>query len=152
MVLNLVVKKKMKRITTVYLEEELINLARMENLNVSEFINTVLQEYLSVNSTEDIDKEIEEHGKMIHVLEEKRKRLIEQGATETKLQGMASEVEAELRKNYIVRRQQIGDNPDLDLDWLNSPKNLQRCKIMGKEPIIMVKELRYWYKNNGGKS
>lgn len=139
----------MKRITTVYLEDNLINLARMEDLNVSEFVNTVLHEYLSVQSVEDINKQIEEHKKFISVLENKKKTLLLQGVSETRIEGMSKELLSELQKNYLKRRE-IGDNPDADFQWLTSPKNLQRCKILGKEPLEMCKELRDWY-NNGRK-
>jgi hypothetical protein len=141
----------MKKITTVYLEDNLINLARLDNLNVSEFVNSILQEYLSVQSIEDIDKQIQEHQLHIQALAEKKKTLLLDGASNSKLNGMVATMEAELRNNYKKRREQSGDSADADFQWMNSPKNLQRCKILGKEPLAMVHDLRKGYKEHGDK-
>ena len=139
-----------KKRVTVYLDTQLVELTHIETNNMSELINNLLTSYLSINSTQDLDKEIDEHKKVIKVLESKRQKLIQQGATDDKISGMATVLFNELKNNYKLRRSQIGDNLESDYEWINSGKNMQRCRVIGKEPIVLVAELRQWYNNTGG--
>jgi len=59
---------------------------------------------------------------------------------------------SDFQKFYVLRRKQIGNNKDADIDWINSPKNIQRCRILGKEPLLLVEELRMWYASEKPKS
>jgi len=139
-----------KRRINVYLEQKLVELAHLETDNVSQLVNNLLESYLSVSTTKDVDKEIDAHEKAISILKEKKKSLLLQGLHETKQDGLNDSIMSELQSLYAKRIETIGDNPDAHFIWINSPKNLQRCKLLGKVPLVLLSELKDWYKNNGG--
>jgi len=139
-----------KKRINVYLEQKIVELAHLETSNVSELINNLLESYLSVSTTKDVDKEIDAHEKAITILKEKKKGLLLQGAHEDKTDGMHDKLLGELQNIYRKRREG-NNNFDGDFEWIVSPKNLARCRVIGKEPIVMVTDLRDWFKNNGGK-
>ena len=133
--------------TTIYIDKKLMELAHTEIDNISELITTLLESYLSVNSTECIEKEITEHEKIINTLKLRKNNMLKDGSYNDKKEGMATEINKEFQNLYIKRREQIGNNEELDLVWLMSPKNIQRCKLINKEPLILARELRDWYTN-----
>jgi hypothetical protein len=137
--------------TTLYLEQKLVELAHLETDNMSQMVNNLLNNYLSVSTTQDVDKEIAEHEKAIDILKVKKKSMLLAGMHESKQEGIQEDILKELQGIYVKRRCQANDH-DADFEWLSSPKNLQRCKLLGKEPIVLVHELREWYKNKGDKA
>jgi hypothetical protein len=139
-----------KKRINVYLEQKIVELAHLETDNVSELVNNLLESYLSVSTTSDVDEEIKAHEKAITILKEKKKSLLLAGVHESKEEGMQEKLLDELRVIYKIRRETAGDNKDGDFEWISSPKNLQRCKVLCREPIVMITELRDWIKNNGG--
>ena len=49
------------------------------------------------------------------------------------------------QETYRKRRLHVGDNFPSDELWITSPRNLQKCKMLGKEPYGLLHELRKWY-------
>ena len=131
--------------TTIYIDKNLMEIAHLEIDNFSEVINTLLESYLSVNSMENLNKEIIEKEKILSILKNKKQKMIREGITNNKKEGMNEQILNELRSLYIKRREQIGNNKELDLEWIMSPKNNQRCKLLNKDPMIITKELQDWY-------
>jgi len=35
------------------------------------------------------------------------------------------------------------------VEWITSPKNVELCRYLGKEPLVVLGDLKEWY-NNGG--
>jgi hypothetical protein len=141
-----------KKRINVYLDTRIIQMAHLDTNNLSQLVNDLLSTYLSASSVEEVQKEISEHEKKIKALIARQNDLLKQGASETQTSGMKKKFEDDLKKIYKKRREEIGDNQDLDFDWLNSPKNIQRCRLLGKEPLQICNELREWFqKNNGGR-
>jgi len=134
-----------KKITTIYIEEDLRNLARLENLNVSELINDFLRSYLSTNSTEEIDMKIAEYEKKLVVLRKRKHDMIQAGISEERKNGMNENILNELRNIFKLRRQQAGKNVSADESWITSPKNIQKCKLLGKDCFLVLAELEEWY-------
>jgi hypothetical protein len=135
-----------KRRINVYLDTRIVELAHLETNNLSELINNLLENYLNVSTTKEVDNQIKQHSKALKVLEQKKKALLLAGISDNKVNGMVKSLEDELRSNYMKRREQgVDDSADADFQWMNSPKNIQRCKLLGKEPIELVMDLRKWY-------
>ena len=139
-----------KKRITVYLDIKLVELAHLNVNNLSELVNNLLTTYMSVSTTEEIQEKIKEHQENIKVLTQRQAALLKDGVSKDHTEGMVKTILDDLQKAYKVRRETVGDNRNLDFDWLNSPKNIQRCRVLGKEPIELVMELRTWYGNNGG--
>jgi len=134
-----------KKRINVYLDKKLMDLVHMEVDNVSELFNNFLTEYLSATSVENIDRRINEHHDKIKALKLKRQDLLDNGASEEKQKDISKNILKQLQDVYMLRRKQIGDNVSSDENWLCSPKNIQRCKMLGKQPLEFLHELREWY-------
>ena len=130
--------------TTLYLSRDILNLARLDGINMSETVDNFLRNYLSVNSVEEIKKEISIYEDKILQLKMKEKDLLLKGISETRQNGMLNNTMESLRKTYLLRREQ-GQNKYADEVWITSPKNIQRCRIIGKEPMHILAELEEWY-------
>lgn len=129
-----------------------MELARIEVDNLSELMTNLLSHYLSTNSTEEINKKINALKEKIKVLEIKKADMIRMGISEEKQEGMNENILKEMQDIYVKRRKQIGDNHWADEQWIMSPKNVQKCKILGKEPLVFLAELREWYEKRNPKS
>ena len=135
----------MKKKLTLSIEDKIIDLAKLENINISDITEKYLQQYLGANGIEEIDKKILEKEQELNALNERKKDLLKTGIAMTRNEDMAKTIIKELREAYILRRKQGLDSSDLDFEWLNSPKNIARCSCLNKEPIVLVTELREWY-------
>lgn len=135
-----------KSITTVYLDKTLVQLIHEEGCNLSELINTYLEQYLSASSTEQIDQRIEEYKQKILVLQQKRESMVAQGISENKMDGIKTGIMDVMQRTYKIR-QEHGRNRSLDEDWITSPKNIQKCKLLGMDPLVVLHELGEWYEN-----
>ena len=131
--------------TTIYIDRKLVDMMHMEVDNVSELVRTLLERYLSTNSLEDIDRKIGELEENIMVLKKRREDMIAAGMSEERTDEMNKNILKEMQDIYIKRREQIGDNKFADEQWITAPKNIQKCKILGKEPLVFLEELREWY-------
>ena len=131
--------------TTIYIDRKLVDMMHMEVDNVSELVRTLLERYLSTNSLEDIDRKIGELEENIMVLKKRREDMIAAGMSEERTDEMNKNILKEMQDIYIKRREQIGDNKFADEQWITAPKNIQKCKIIGKEPLVFLEELREWY-------
>jgi len=130
--------------TSIILEPELKHIVDTEGLNLSKFVNEMLSKYFSVSSVEEIDNKIREHRNAISVLEQKRADLLERGVAEDRSQALRDDALVELRDLYRKRRDS-GVQKDLDRSWLESPRNLERLRVVGWEVDEAVHRLRSWY-------
>jgi len=136
-----------KKRINVYLDKKLMDLVHMEVDNVSELFNNFLTEYLSATSIENIDRKISEHHDKIKALEIKRTDLTNNGVAEEKKDDIVRNILMQMRSTYVKRRDQSGDNLNSDELWISSPRNIQKCKMMGKQPLEFLYEIREWYEN-----
>ena len=130
--------------TTVYLDPDLDHIRKTEGLNLSEWVNSSLRKYFSVSSVEDVDRKIRELKEQLDVLEQKRADLLERGVAEDRSQALRDDALVELRDLYRKRRDS-GVQKDLDRSWLESPRNLERLRVVGWEVDEAVHRLRSWY-------
>ena len=141
----------MKKRFDLWLESDVVDLVRLETNNLSRLVNELLTRYTSADSTEGIKDKIKEHENAIMVLKEKVKILLEEGLSNNATEEMNKNIFGEMQEIYRKRREQIGDNKFADEQWITAPKNIQKCKIIGKEPLVFLEELREWYDNRNGK-
>jgi hypothetical protein len=140
----------MKKKLTLSVDDKLIDLARLDNINISGLLELYLSKYLETNGIEEIDKKIIHTESELQALLDRKKDIIKSGHIETKNHQVANAFLEELQNAYIKRREHVNDR-DADFQWINSPKNQQRCKLLGKEPLVVAMELREWFKKTGGK-
>ena len=143
-------REEMKKKLTLSIEDKLIDLARLDNINISGLLELYLSKYLETNGLEEVDKKIVHVQSELQALIDRKKDILRSGHTETKNIQVANAFLEELQNAYIKRRSHVDDR-DADFQWINSPKNQQRCKLLNKEPLQMAMELREWYKSKGGK-
>lgn len=135
----------MKRKLTLSIDDKIINLARLDNINISGLLETYLSKYLETNGLEEIETKIS-HTKMeLEALIDRKKDLLKMGLTETKDEQVVSKMMDEFKKLYKKRRLGHGDSKEMDVSWINSPNNLQRCKLLHREPLEVLMELRESY-------
>jgi len=113
-------------------------------LNLSNFVETQLEKYFSVSSIEDINDKIREHQIAVGALEAKRADLVASGVSETKDEALEEVVLDKIRELFVSRRTQDPSGV-LDETWIKSPKNVERCKQLGMDPLLVLKDLRSWY-------
>jgi len=131
--------------TTIYIDRSLMDLARIEVDNLSQLMETLLSNYLKASSTEEIDKEINALSNKINVLKKKKDDLLRQGIYENKMDGITDSMIVELRNLYKKRSEMGAWNEQDWFNWITAPKNLQRCKMLGKEPLELLTELKEWH-------
>ena len=140
----------MKKKLTLSIDDKLIDLARLDNINISGLLELYLSKYLETNGIEEIDKKIKHTESELQALIDRKKDIIRSGHIETKNHQVVSAFLEELQNAYVKRRVHVNDR-DADFQWINSPKNQQRCKLLNKEPLQVAIELREWYQKKGGK-
>lgn len=131
----------MKNKLTLSIDGNLVELAKMDNINISSLLEEYLKNYLETNSTEQIDLKIQRLNEHINALNERKRQLILLGAVENKNQGLKQQITEELKQYYRARVAQGVSTPETDFQWLSSPKNLHRLKILNKSPIEILNEL-----------
>lgn len=131
----------MKNKLTLSIDGNLIELAKMDNINISSLLEEYLKNYLESNSTEQIDNKIQRLNEHINALNERKRQLLLLGAVENKNQGLKQKIVEELKQYYRARVDQGVSTPETDFQWLNSPKNLNRLKIINKTAIEVLNEL-----------
>jgi hypothetical protein len=129
------------RRTTVYLEADVSKMLQLQDINVSKTINDLLRSYLRIDDAGQVKTEIKEHQSKILVLEKRLKRMHKDGSDETRMNGLKKETWEQLKGYYDARRGQ-GVNNAMDEDWILTPKNQQRCMVMGKDPLVVLSDLK----------
>lgn len=130
--------------TTVYLDREVKRLVDEDALNLSKWINENLLIALCVESEGDlIEKKSDLEGK-IKVLDERLLKMRESEKESGKLESAQKTVLDELRKHFSARARK-GSSHAENLSWITSPKNIARCKILGKQTVEVLTNLEAWY-------
>ena len=107
-------------------------------------MNDNLEHYFSVSTIEEVDKKLSTARDKVSILEQKRAALVSEGFSETVEEALNVDYLATLRSNYKVRCD-AGQAAEGDAGWIRSPRNLERLRALGKEPEVMLKELKGWY-------
>lgn len=129
---------------SVWIRTDLKHTIDNEDLNLTKWINEMLEKYFSVTTTEDVEKKIAGHKSALAALEKKKKDMIAQGIAESAETGMKNGVLEELQQLYKVRRENKVKTI-YDRDWLGSPKNLTRLRAMGWQADEALFKLKEWY-------
>jgi len=140
----------MKLRTTIYLRGDLKRLVEEEGINLSAWVNEMLETYLLSGSIEKIKREIEELEARKQILMKRLEKLEEKGILKSREDVMKEKALQELQEKYIMRREQKLPE-ELDYAWITSPKNLQRVRILGKTPEEVLDELKEWYNSTKSK-
>ena len=113
----------------------------MDDVNLSQIFDNYLKSYLSCETTETIDKQIRELNDNIDALNKRKNELLERGVLDEKNQGLQAKTWQELKEHYKTR-QERQETLTSDYEWLTSPKNLQRLKLLNKDPFEALHELQ----------
>ena len=140
----------MKLRTTIYLRGDLKRLVEEEGINLSAWVNEMLETYLLSGSIEKIKREIEELEARKQILMKRLEKLEEKGILKSREDVMKEKALQELQEKYIMRREQKLPE-ELDYAWITSPKNLQRVRILEKTPEEVLDELKEWYNSTKSK-
>jgi len=140
-----------KKRTTIYIDEDIVNLAKLENANLSEVAGNLLQTYFQTESIDKLqEKQKELEGELTSV-KNRIKDMIRKGVTENRENDMKVNTFNELYEIFKKRIKNIGfDEYDIQ-QWITSGKNLQRCKIIGKDPLAVLEELKLEHKRKTNK-
>lgn len=101
--------------------------------------------YLGMNQEDDIKDKKRKLLKEVKILDKSLTELKTIKKDKTKVKGVVGEVLDNLKGIYTKRREAQGDNIGADEIWITSEKNLHRCKLLGKEPLVVLADLRKWY-------
>lgn len=127
-----------------YLEKDAKRLVDDEIDNFSKWVNDKIYTCLSCETVEDVLAKKKELEDRIKVLDDRLKELQEKRSkvgAEGKLENRALD---ELRDRFS-NRAKGGLSREDNLNWILSPKNIGRCKILGKSPEQVLDELEAWY-------
>lgn len=130
-----------------YLEKDAKRLVEDEVTNFSQWVNDKIYTSLSCESVEDVlAKKKELQGKIL-TLDGRLKELQDKKSKANVEGNLEKQALAELRVSFDARM----ENPktrEENLSWILAPKNIGRCKLLGKTPENMLDELEAW---NDGK-
>lgn len=133
--------------TTVYLERDAKRLVDEEVKNFSQWVNEKIYTSLSCESVEDVLAKVNEHEGSIKTLKDRLKDL-EARKSQANIEGnLETQALAELREYFEIRMEKEMTREE-NLSWILAPKNIGRCKLLGKSPENMLDELEAW---NDGK-
>lgn len=129
--------------TTIYLDRSILELTRMETENLSQTISTLLKTWIGANSLEETDKKIKDYQMKLKQLEKRKKELLKEGVKENKHIAMKEDTKEDLFKQFKIRFENpnIPFNHDANRMWINSPKNKEKCKIIGERPEKVLEEM-----------
>lgn len=134
-----------KRRTTIYLDDRIMQLVRLEEINLSSLVNEYLSRYLETNGVEAINKKIETVELELKALNDRKKDLLRSSKVETREDQMKNKIWNEFRETYAHRRD-LGIQVTQDDQWMTGPRNLQKCSILQLKPVEVLIELKEWYK------
>ena len=127
-----------------YLEKDAKRLVEDEVENFSKWVNEKIYTCLSCETVEDVLAKKKEMEGKLRTLDHRLKEL---RARDSKV-GSGKKVEirvmAELRETFSLRMEQEQSREE-NLGWILSPKNIGRCKLLGKNPEAVLDELEAWY-------
>ena len=135
-----------KKRTTIYIDEDIVNIAKLENANLSEVTNNLLKTYFhteSISKLRDRKKELEGE---LESIKQRIKDMIRKGITENRENDMKNNTFNELYEIYKKRIKNVGFDEYNLQQWIQSDKNRQRCKIIGKEPFAVLDQLKIEHK------
>jgi len=130
--------------TSLWLDRDVKRLIEDEGVNLSQWVNKNILVSLSVDSEKDILAKIAEHESSIKVLKSRLESLksVKKGVSDDRK--LCEVALGELQHTFVYRRNN-GVVEELDRDWILSPRNIGRCKLLKKEPSVVLFELREWY-------
>jgi len=126
----------------IYIDEDIVNLAKLENANLSAVANDLLKTYFQSDNVEKLKLRKKEIEADLETINRRIKDMIQSGISEDRQNNMNKNIFNELYNIYIKRKENIGEDEYLLQQWINSEKNLQRCKILGKDPLHMLQYLK----------
>lgn len=132
----------MKKRTTIYVDQKVIELARLKNINLSELVDHLLDTYLSIDSIENIDREIERYNAMIKVLNERRQYLIDNKNIFDNMDLLKEKAWDKLYNGFKVRRDQ-GINDFFDKQWITGHVDLLSVLGVSADEALNVLRGRY---------
>jgi len=114
-----------------------------ESLNLSKWINDNLMIALCSVSEDDLINEISDLDSKKRIVERRLGDLKTREKEDGEELTIRKEATDELWKSYSVRSSK-GLSHDQNLAWVTAPTNLQRCKLLGKNPDEVLKMLEDW--------
>ncbi len=124
-----------KKRTTVYIDEGIKQLIISQNGNLSAIVGELLEQYAGTNTIETCKIEIKKAEKTIKIMQKKIKTLKRMGVKENKQDVIYSEL-------LQVARNRISHGTPLNVAWITSPKNTSRCRVIGKDCILLLDQLK----------
>ena len=131
---------------SMWVNTPLKHLVDNEDLNLTRFVNDSLEAYFSVSDVKDIDDQIAVKRTEMQSLEQRRRDILSKKELTDARELVEMNALDELRESFAARM----ENPKSrkhDLGWIESPKNLLRCKALNKDSEEILSELDAWYEN-----
>ena len=136
--------------TTINVDPELKQLVDSKGLNLSRFVCDALRDYFSVSTTEEVDSKIMEQKMALAGLEAQKKQILameasvfSKGKTEGLAWGPLSEA---YRRACLSQGDGFNEN-----EWITRPRNVGYCRVLKKQPALVLLELRDWMREDGVK-
>jgi len=128
--------------TTIYLDADIIHLARLEDANVSRIVNNILTEYFKTDNVEKLEQKAKDLEAELNSINKRIYDLIQKGISTDRKNNMNKNIYNELLNIFKKRIDNIGYHQANFEDWMHTPKNQERCKIIGKEPLEVLEMLK----------
>lgn len=131
--------------TAIVMEPELKQLVDSKGLNLSRFVCDALRDYFCVSTTEEVETRIMEQKMALAGLEAQRKQIMALEATvydKGKTEGLAwGPLREAYRKMFLSEDGHFNEN-----EWITRPRNVGYCRVLKKQPALVLLELRDWMK------
>jgi len=137
------------RRTTFYLDDEIVELARLEGINLSRTVNMLLKEYLQTENIEALKEKQKQLEAQLRIVKNKIKKILEESMSNDRVKILRENTFNDLYKKYKQRVETIGVEDTFHLNWLKSKKNLEKCRLLGVKPDDLLCMLKDKYKKEG---
>ena len=132
--------------TSLWLDLDVKRLVENNGLNLSRWVNENLRRFFAVSSIEEIDEKISKLKNEIAILQERRKKLIEEGAAETVEDALQERAWKILQDRYKIRREQ-GIDQIFDREWITGKRQVDLLAEIKTTPEKALKKLEEWYES-----
>ena len=126
------------------MDKDVKRLIEDENLNLTKWVNDNVLLSLALDTPEKVEAKIRLKESELEVLKKRLERLVASKAESGKAGSEKKQVLDELRSVYSERCKR-GLERSNNINWITSPKNILRCRILGKTAEEVLSGLEAWH-------
>ena len=127
-----------------WLDKDVKRLIEDENLNLTKWVNDNVLLSLALDTPEKVEAKIRLKESELEVLKKRLERLTTAEAESGKVESGQSDALEELQEAYAIRCRK-GLERSNNINWITSPRNILRCRVLKQTAEEVLTGLEVWY-------